>query len=341
MIPYRRGQVGTYRRLSRLDYVGGAGVTAVAARALYKAVMSQLVNQKVVLKPVKNRKYKRGSLKGDLKKIKMRMNKDMSFHTHRRRDVLEVGPAVEGLVSNDAFTGNDQTSTELALQNLRFFNPAAPGTLVTGALAGAGTYHNDVHIKNFYTKCWIRNNYQIPAIVRLYLVTPKQDGDISSTAAYTNGALDQGAVSTNSPLIHFTDMDQWNDLWKIQKYKKVFLDAGKEFSLGYSGGDYWYDSSLNDSTGLNFRRQWKACQWLIRVEGTIGHDIGGTAFEVNTTGASVDVIVDRTWKIEYDAAGVSLNDYTVDNNATTSFTTAGAGIVCNKAVADLQVISAT
>lgn len=284
---------------------------------------------------------RRGTLKQtnkDIRNIKKLMNKDMARHTFRRRDIAEVGPASEGLVSHDSFTANNQPLLEAAMVGFRYFDPATPGTLVTAA-SGTGTYQRDVHVKSLYTKILIRNNYQVPCTVTLYLCTNKSDTDITVNATLTNGMTDQNNPTINSPLIHLTDSDQFNDLYAVKKYKKVHLDVGKEFSLGYGKKDFWYDPSLNDSHGLNFQARWGACQWHVKVEGVLGHDSGAAVQEVNTLRAGVDLMIDTKYVFEYDA-GVNLNDFSIDNNATASFN-GTTGVCANKAVADLQGFSAT
>lgn len=278
----------------------------------------------------------RGKLRKDVKKIKKNMNKDMAHHTHRRRDVVELGPSAENVQSVDAMTANDQASIELAMAGFRYYNPAVPGTLTTAA-AGTGTYQRDVHCTSFWTQTVVRNNYQIPCWLTLYCVTNKADTDITCGTSMLNGLTDQGNPGSNSPLVYPTDSDQFNDMYNIVKSRKVFMEPGRQISMSYAKNDFWYDPSLNDSHGLNFQKRWGAAQWLYIIEGCLGHDSAGTAQEVGTCQASLDVLIDRTWKFDYDA-GVNLNDITVDQNSA-AFT--NVGIVSNKAVADNQSFSTT
>lgn len=257
---------------------------------------------------------------------------DQAIHTHRRRDFLQVGCAVDQVV-NTGIEGINTTNLELAMANLRYYDPAVPGTLVT-ANASTGTYTRQIHFKSVTQKLTVRNNYQVPCMVTIYAATPKEDTNISAVSFYSSGVADQtiGPMAVTSPLLYLTDIDLVRDNWNIRRVKQIFLQPGSQtYAFHATSKPFDYDPSNVDSHNLQFQKKYGAFQFIIRVEGPYGHDTA--AAEATTLQAQVEMFVDTKFVITYDA-GVNLTDFSEDNNASTTFT--NGGVVSNKAVADNQ-----
>ncbi len=269
-----------------------------------------------------------------IKVIKKKMNHDMARHTHRRRDIAELGPGAVNTKTFDTMEANTQTRLELAMAAFRYYDPATPGTLVTAA-AGTGTYQREIYCESFYSKITVRNNYQVPCNVAVYCCKAKGDTDVSTHTSVSNGLTDQGNPGINSPMVFPTDSMQFKQLYTIESSKKQFLQPGQQCSLSCVTKPFYYDPSLNDSEGDDHQSRWEDRQWLITVDGPIAHDSGGGVQEVGTLQCGVDCLTDNVWKFSYDA-GVQLDDISVDQNSST-FTT--GGVLSNKAVSDNQGFS--
>lgn len=275
-------------------------------------------------------KMKRNTLKRELMNLKKTVKSDQATHTHRSRNVTSVGGGVNQ-VSVQTVGAFRTTDIEAAVANLRYYNPATPGTLTT-ADGSSGTYSRELHFDYVYEKLTLRNNYQTPCKVKVWMCTPKSDTNYSPTDMFSNGVTDQTiSIAVTSPLIYPSDIDYVTDNWKLKHVKSVLIQPGTEIDVSTSFPSFNYDPGQVDYHNLSYQSKYKAHTWLVRVEGALGHDTVAT--EYSTLSGRVDCLADRKVKITYDA-GCNLNDYSETNNADTTFTT--AGVVSNKAVADNQ-----
>jgi hypothetical protein len=283
-------------------------------------------------KPVcKDRCYKQ--LAHRVSAINRLLKSDQARHTHRRRLVTNIG-ANAGQVNNYLFANCRTSDIELAMANLRYYNPATPGTLTT-ANAATGSYERKVHFESIYDKLNVRNNYQVPAMVTVWMCTPKNDTNIAIDSFYSAGVSDQTiGMAVTSPLLYPSDIQQVTANWNMKRCKQIRLEPGRSFDVSYSFGPFDYDPAVVDHHNLVYQKKYKCHFWYIRVEGCIGHDT--VAAEYLTTQAAVDCVNDRKYVMTYDA-GVNLDDYSEDNDASASFT--NAGVVSNKAVSDNQSYS--
>lgn len=266
-----------------------------------------------------------------LRDITRTLKSDQARHTHRRREVLKV----ETTVSKATHTVLSHVSCdqlESIMANLRYYNPAVPGTLTT-ADASSGSYTRQVHFENVCSKLTVRNNYQIPAKVTIYLCTPRADTDLVVTQFYTAGAADQtiGPIATDSPLLYMSDIKLVAENWSVKRVGFALLEPGQEMHHMHSTGPFDYDPSNFDTHTMSYQKKYKNYGYCIRIEGPFGHD--NTAAQYTTLQAAVDTYLDNKYVMTYDA-GVNLDDYSEDNNASAVFT--NIGLVSNKAVADNQ-----
>lgn len=276
---------------------------------------------------------KRKSIRGELVAIKRSIKSDQAKHTHRQMETGQVS-ATENTCTYLALDGAiTATQLESVCANLRYFDPGAPTTLAT-ASAVAGTYSRSVHFDSVYSKCTVRNNYQVPLKLTIMSFVPKNDTGISPTFFYSNGITDQTiSGSATQPLSYITDIDLVNDNWKVLRSKTLTLQPAGEAYLTYAGKAFDYDPSNYDTHSLNYQKKYRAHIWVIRIEGALAHDT--TLNQIGLIECSLDYRVDNVFKISYDA-GTTLNDYSYSMNADT-FT--NGPTVSNKPVSDNQVYS--
>lgn len=291
-------------------------------------------NQKALSKaPSRRQKVRKGqyqALKKKVGELSKFMEQEQAIHIHRQRNTSRVTSSVNSITFAAYAEGGSIAHLEAAMASLRYFDPGT-NALVTAAPT-TGTYHRDI-IASVTNKILIRNNYQVPCKLRLYACRPKDDTSISATTAFSNGLTDQGNPSATSPLVFLTDSSQFNELWKIDQSKMVVLQPGQECIHSYHIKEFDYDFALGDSHSLSYQSKYNGFNYVIRLEGILGHD---TAIdEQGTLQAAVDVQIDSTYKFRYDA-GKDLEDYSVTDNSDT-FT--NAGVVSNKPVSDNQQYS--
>lgn len=277
---------------------------------------------------------KASSLRKEVKLIKRQLNADSAKHVYKAMYASTYSCAVNQCSYNESpiVTG---PLIETFMANLRYYDPSAPGTLVT-ANASTGTYQREIHFKNIHGSIEISNNYQVPCKVRVYLLKPKGDTAITPSTYYNNSITDQliGGGSTTTKGVFPTDLNAFMAQWSCSCVKDVVLDAGARIVATHNTGGFKYDPSLFDSHSLDYQTKFKACAWFVRLEGVFGHDT--SANQQTTLAGQVDVNVQIKADIMYDA-GINLDDLYVLNSHAAAFT--NAGVVSNKPIADNQSLS--
>lgn len=208
----------------------------------------------------------------------------------------------------------DRTLIETVIANLRYFNPAVPATFTTVDFT-SGTQYKSLQIKA-YSKITLRNNYQVPVKVSLYLVIPRKDTSIASKTSIENGLTDIGLTNGQlDPLVYPSDSPHFNDLWKIVKKKQIILQPSQQCYMNNSKVPWFsYDPSYSDSHSLTYQSRWFAHQYLIRVEGVIGHD-SAVATEYGVLQAGVDAMTDTIVQVRYSAGADIKYMITADDSA--------------------------
>lgn len=302
-----------------------------SAYKLYKnSVKKKSVKAPVKAIVYKKRVVKKSNLNKRLNKLSKEVKRNRSHHTYRLRvtDACLSSANQQGFLSNGLL---QDTYFDNAVAALRFFDPSNPATLVTADL-GTSTYQQDINFIKSSVTYTVRNNYQVPCYIRVFLCIPKVDTSLSPGTCFTSGLADQGNPSTTNPRLYLTDSDLFDDIWKIHSSKKMLLMPGRQISLSYSAPrSFEYDPSLIDSHPSSYMRQYFACSSFVQVSGVVGHDT--SLDEQGTLAAGVDIMADITFKIEYNSGGAVLNDFTV-SNASNSFT--NGPVVSAAPVADNQ-----
>lgn len=313
------------RRLAALGAAGKFAAQALASQAL-KAGASVLYNKAVgyMSKP-KNKKRRANKVakqnkvatKKTVQKVQRQVKKLQKSVKSSEGTLIYFGRGLTEVIASV----NQQTlssvanvpisSYETVLGELRFFDSATPGTLVQ-ASGATGTYSRK-YMFNVYTHTVVRNNYQIPADVRLYLCCPREDTSIPANQAYTDGLVDVGNPSNTSQLMKLTHSPLFNQLWKIEKMNRVRLMPGQETELIHTY-KVMYDPAITDSQTQTYQTKYKNFMVLCRVDGILAHDT--VSDQQGFAQAGVDVATTYKYTVKYDA-GVDLTYYVISDGAQT------------------------
>lgn len=221
------------------------------------------------------------------------------------------------------------TAIELAIAQCRFFDPNAPGTLITASLA-TPTFSQKIQI-SAYAQCTITNNYQIPCVVTYSVARPKEDTSITPNLARTNGLTDVGNPDNSSTLISYNDSPQFRELWSVKLVSKK-LAPGQSIRMVHGQKAFTYDPALQDSHGQTYQRTTKSAVFLYRCQGVLGHDTA-VSTEQGMLPAGIDVYISTTYTIKYNSGGTSVKTIVLNENASQSFTNGG---VVSQVVVDNQ-----
>lgn len=318
-------------KMPKIIYRRRGGYRSSSSKKPSSKKYSQQKNGSTVYKKTYRKAYrKKTTLRKQVKTLKKAVESDNAHHTYKQVQTGTFSSAV-GLCNHDSLTINTAGNIEGYCANLRYFNPATPGTLTT-ANPATGTYSSKIHFDNVYSKLMLRNNYQVPVKVKVYLVKPKGDTNINPHTYYSNGITDQviGGGDETTPTIYLNDIDVFKEQWSIKVLKDVVLDAGAWCEVKHSTGKFDYDPSLFDSHTVAYQPKFKSAVFMIRLEGVLGHDTTVTTEHTNLAG-QVDYMRTTVAKITYDA-GVNLNDIYISDGRDASFT--NGGVVSSKPVAD-------
>lgn len=267
------------------------------------------------------------TLKKQVRELKRLAESDMGTLVYRYR-TISLRSAAVGQSTLNSLSGMTMSNYEAALAQLRYYDPSNPGTLLTAAGA-TGTFQKDFLINKSYSKYTAYNNYQTPAKVTLYICVPKSDTSITPQNAFTNGLTDIGAPSSTNVLIHPTDSQEFNDIWKIVKSKTKLIQPGSSLTITHSVKPFQYDPALFDSHTLNYQKKSGCFTCMIRIEGPVGHDT--SAAEYTNIAASVELEEIRVIEVKY-SAGADIKTVYVEDAASSSFT--NGGVVSSKPVSD-------
>lgn len=206
-----------------------------------------------------------------------------------------------------------RANLETAMTNLRYYDPATPGTLVTAG-GGTGTFNRTIHVEGIYHQAVYRNNSLGPCTVRCYFIVPKHETNVTPETAMNNGVTDQvvtGATDNTSLLIYPTDLDAFNAEWKVVKMRKFRLAPGSTASMSGSTGPFDYNPSIADVETDAYHPRWGAAGFLTRVEGPIAED-SSVSTQEGVGPARIDLRIERVFRFTYDA-GVTLNDISISD----------------------------
>lgn len=303
------------RRSSRENKGGGAPLRGVDP---YRSQKRR--HRKLKLKKCRNMKgmaLKKEvcKLSNQIKELKHAESASLGKMTYRSIKAWNhlVGDNVQ---SDASYAINRPADYETVLANLKYYDPAVPGTLVT-ASAATGTYQKNFLVKNIFSKLSMRNNYQTDVEVIAYLCTPKSDSSISPASAWTDGiTTDAGNITARTEYgCYPTDFDVFRDLWKAKRACSKILSPGQSTEVSHSVQNVEYDPALYDEHSASYQQRFKTFVWLVVLKGTVAHDTAVSA-QQGTIAGGLDVIQSETWTIQYDA-GVNLSYVVLDTTLDT------------------------
>lgn len=268
----------------------------------------------------RRRSYKRrgkvNTIANKVKSIQKQMKNDLGTAIHREKSAGAVTCAAKTCTFSMLGIW-DYVNMDNELKFLRYYNPSAPSTLTT-ADGTTGSYKKSFLFKEIVTKITLRNNYQSPANITIYLFRPRVDTNDTVYTSYTNGLADVGAPSATALTTYPTDSPVLMELYKIEKSKKVLLMPGSTTSMSFVQKDISYEPYVVDVHGDAMQARYGAHCFAIRMTGVPGHD--STLDEQGIGPAAVDFVFDTKTKIVYDA-GVNCTTISGTDN-TDTFTNA-------------------
>lgn len=298
LIAYGAQRVATYAGRAALRNIPrAASYIYRKGKAAYKAatkVKTNTIPIAVAPRPVFRKKK---TLKKTVAELKRLSDADTGTYIKRERYSF-IHTSSVNQSNHQIYTGWLHTDTEAVIDNLKYFDPATPGTFTTTDF-NAGTNQKEILVDSVYSKLTLKNNAQIPGRVTVYTLKPKTDTSISPTTAITNGLADIGNPTSTSQLIYATDSDQFTDLWKICATRSKIVMPGREISISHSEKNYRYDPAYFDAQTSTYSKKGRCFMFLVRVEGVMAHD--SSASEVGFAQASFDVILERKSVIKYNA----------------------------------------
>ncbi len=272
----------------------------------------------------KPRKTQFQKLKGKVKKMEQR--NELASHTFRLKET-QFQTASHGQANYYTTDVINAANIKTALANFRYFDPAAPATLV-GADRSTGTYSRDIWVDQVHSKFHLVNNYTMPCKITLYRVSPKEATSLTPTQAMDQGLADQAAPANRSPSTYPTDSDLFNSIYRIDKSYKCWLQPGQHKKFTHATGGFQFNVSEFDSESASYQPRHKAFHWYVRIVGPITHS-SSTQTEIGHQTVSVDMMHEIKYVFKYDA-GVELNDFSLtDNSRVSAYTTGGVLVMRN------------
>ncbi len=225
------------------------------------------------------------------------------------------------------------TTLQGCIDDLRFFNPSVPNTLITTDLQSA-TFPQNI-LMNSYTRITMKNNYQSDVRVRVYLCKVKADTGISGITAMSNGLADNpsGSLAITNLSIRPRDSEQFKDLWSSKLVNSKILKPGQQCVSSYASGSFSLDPATLDSHTSAFQKKLKGAVFLIIVNGMLAHNNEGTP-DIGIEQCGLDVQRDFVIKAFYDSGGVDLHDIQIVNGLDAFVTT--PALAAHQPVVDLQ-----
>lgn len=234
---------------------------------------------------------------------------DLSTYHHYIRTVKQTLCAANSSVF-DAEDGMLVSKLEGLIDLIKVVNSVQPATAKANIINT--TLSQKVRVEMGTNARWI-NNFGIPVWVDVYCLVPKKDTSITPEVAFTGGLTDVDAPSATSVFTYPSWSNDFNHLWKMKSHKKTCLAPGESMSLGFKK-KFNYDPSIPDVQLETFQKAFGSHVYACRVEGTLGHDAADLTKPASSI-AGVDWHIDAHVKVIYDAGGMKLITYDVQNLA--------------------------
>lgn len=321
----------SYRRLNNREFAKdmAAGLSLPVATYIYGKTSGygnrsnkQALNKSIRRAAGKPQKYKYSrrrfykstsanvaKLKKDVSKLKKEVKVTMSTYIKKYRNFPTALSAATTQCAYSESTLNSLSVLQDVIDNVKYFNPSVPGTLINVDLT-APTFSNKVLFKRSYVRAIARCNYSVPARVSMYVLSAKKDTSTVPTTTFSDSLTDTSNASSTSPLIKPSDCIYFRDLYKIDKHVKKLIYPGQELEISHSYPSFYYDISLADTQTDAYQPRFHGSLLLVRVEGVQGH---GSTSGVAQSRAGVDIEFIRIHEVQY-PGGADLLYIEVDDN---------------------------
>ncbi len=291
-----------------------------AARAGYKGAKSAYAYASKRSKSNKNLAKKYGSGSSGKKNfqpnakasIPKRIRRLESAVANERSTVVYRDSAGESLgcsrneANHQKFQGADASLLQVVLGRVPMFDQATPGTPNFPSLS-ADDISKSIMMKHSL-KMTVVNAYQVPVKVRVYSCVTKDDSNIHSISAMANGLANMPDHATNPVTItdrriYPSDAKQLYQLFNVKMVKNKILLPGEKIVLTRHSKKFKFDPSEFDNHSSEHQRSWDYHEYLVRVEGCLGHNLLATPTLFGSAQATIDVYTECTVEFDYDSAG--------------------------------------
>lgn len=249
----------------------------------------------------------------DLKKLKRtvkELKKDFACSRSKHLHVYNASGTVTAVDNSQrwaSISGGTLTGLHNATDEIRFFDPSNPATLIT-ADASIASYAQEIEFMNINSRLEFRNNYMTDCHISVYKCTPKYATNDNPHVTITDALADQQISGTN-PIesnlgFYPTDYELFRDRWTIKETKTTLLRAGQSLNCSYNTGKFCFKPNEADHDGDSFRKN-SSFAYLVHIHGAPAHENSATQGRAT---CGVDWVHTMRFKIEYDSGGASLED---------------------------------
>lgn len=320
---------------SQLYNLYRAGVIAYATYSYYKTKPASQIRRFVATQNKFKKPLKKCTVEEvckEVKVIKKHLDQMSATHIHKFRNVNRLF-SNEGDAQYTSYAIGNTGTIEAALANLRYFDPGT--NALVNANPASGTYSRDIHVKKTVHSALVRNNYQVPADVRVYAYIPRGDTDNTPNDLRLAGLADQGNPGAGSLMLYPSDSRLVSKTWRPLKVLSKVLQPGQQMSISHLLKSYEYSFDNSDENTEIYKKDQGGFAWLIRIEGCLGHD--SVLNEQNSLASGVDIEYRVIYEFEYDA-GKDLYDISVSDTGDTFTNTP---LISNRPMSDNQGYSVT
>lgn len=274
----------------------------VAGRAAYNYLTTK--RQKLSTgryEPIRVRPAKNvAQLKRKVQKLERRSKEGETTLDYRTRSpVTWVKPVNQNFMDVTHFWG--LSSVNDVMTRLQYYDEASQ-TFVTRSQTGTND-QKSIYVDYVETKCSIKNSYQVPLKIEIYVASTKTDTNTFPNTFYDQGVadivIDPVTMLPSNQLIKLSDAKKLNRYYKITKKVTKVLMPGQSVVSSHKIKGFMYDPTTVNANV--FQTQLKGHCWILRaVPSTqgIGHNTAGSA--VGIISGQVDVIYDTHVIVKYD-----------------------------------------
>lgn len=255
------------------------------------------------------------TVKKQIKRINKRLSEGETTFDFRQRIPDKIDkPVNQNYTSPEKFYFGLDSITQV-MSKLQFWDDATQ-LFVTRDVTSVGDQHK-INIDYVKSTLILKNNYQVPVKLEIYLVYPKTDTNTFPHTFYDNGIVDKvvdtATMLPNNDLLKLTDSNDFTTNWRIKKTWKKTLQPGQFLQASNTEKDITYDPTSAGT--LKFQKRHKSHMFIARVHGSavgVAHDSTGAV--VGQVRAGLDVQWQQNVLCKYDG-GMNGHRIYIDNQS--------------------------